>query len=184
VLIENGGICPTPFQEKQEWLKLVSTVAFLRGQQGDLPPVRDDINGSKPKGKQTPAVSSSEPDTATRAPILSSSMSREPTHVTSLHITETTALQLSQALPSLAANASPTSQQRDMTMAPEPPQSVVLASSSSHNEGTLVSLLLHWAPEINADVHPHPGPAAPSFQDDVRSPRFPSHCSHSQDQFR
>jgi len=69
-------------------------------------------------------------------------------------------------------------------MALEPPQSVVLAPSSSHNEGSLVSLPLHWAEEINADVHPYPGPVAPSFQDDVRSPGFPSHRSHIQDQFR
>ena len=33
-------------------------------------------------------------------------------------------------------------------------------------------------------VHPHPRPVTPSFRDDVRSPRFPSHYSHIQDQFR
>ena len=56
-------------------------------------------------------------------------------------------------------------------MAQEPPQSVVLASSPSHNEGTLVSLPLQRVEEMNADVHPHPVPVAPtrSLQDDVRS---------------
>ena len=33
-----------------------------------------------------------------------------------------------------------------------PPQFVVLASSSSHNEGVLVSLPLQWVEEMNADV--------------------------------
>jgi len=62
-------------------------------------------------------------------------------------------------------------------MAPEPPQSVVLASSSSHNERTLVSLPFRPVEETVADMHPHPGPVAPSLQDDVRPPIY-SPASH------
>ena len=64
---------------------------------------------------------------------------------------------------------------------------MVLASSSSHNEGTLVSLPLQRVAEMNADVHPHPGPVAPSLQDDERSPRLMSrflpHRPYIHDQF-
>jgi len=64
---------------------------------------------------------------------------------------------------------------------------VVLASSSSHNEGTLVPLPLQRVVEMNADVHSHP-PVVPSLQDDERSPRLMSrflpHRPHIHDQFR
>jgi len=70
----------------------------------------------------------------------------------------------------------------------EPRQSVVLASSSSHNEGTLVSSPLRRVEEMNADVHVHRGPVAPSLHDGVRPPRlmsrFPPHSSHIHDQLR
>lgn len=46
-----------------------------------------------------------------------------------------------------------TSQQCDTAMAPEPPQSVVLTSSPSHNKETTVSLPLQRAEETDADVH-------------------------------
>jgi hypothetical protein len=94
---------------------------------------------------------------------------REPTHNTSLRIVETTltAPPQSQALPPFAEKASLTSQQRDTAMALKPSQSVVLASSSSNNEGTLVSLPPQRVEEMNADVHP---PTGPDLQDDVRSP--------------
>ena len=114
-------------------------------------------------------------------------MSRELTPDTSLRNVdvETTAPPLSQAHPPLAVNASLTSQQRDTAMVPEPPQPVVLASSSPRSKGTLVSLPLQLVEEINGDVHPHPGPVAPSLQYDVRSlmSRFPPHCSDIHDQF-
>ena len=89
---------------------LVSIVAFVRGQQGDMPVICPRFaliqmrffltaelgcgvfswaqehlrctNGSKPRGHQAAAVSSSEPDTTTCASIPSSSVSREPTHDT------------------------------------------------------------------------------------------------------
>ena len=146
-------------------------------------------NDSKPKGKQTPAISSSELDIATRTSIPFSSVSREPTHNTSLRMVEMTAPPPSRALPPFAENTSLMSQQRDAATAPEPLQSVVLASLSSHNEGSFVSLPPQWVEEMNADVHPHPGPISLSLQDNVRSPRlqysrFPVHCSHTQDQCR
>ena len=145
-------------------------------------------NDSKPKGKQTPAISSSEPDIATRTSLPFSSVSREPTHDTSVRMVETTAPPPSQALPPFAENTSLMSQQSDAATALEPLQPVVLASPSSHNTGSLVSLPLQWVEEMNADVHPHPGPLALSLQDNVGSPRlysrFPVHCSHIQDQSR
>ena len=55
-----------------------------------------------------------------------------------------------------------------IVLALEPLQSVVPASSSSHNEGTVVFLPLLWVEGMNADVHPRPGPVAPSLQDDVQ----------------
>ena len=57
-------------------------------------------------------------------------------------------------------------------MAPEPPTPTTIcgACSSSHNAEEHSHHSLQRIEEMNADVHPHLGPVAPSVQDDVRPP--------------